>query len=143
MQGHAMLEWSCQEERFNRISDWALWIIRSKLLGAPQLITIEGYAMGAKGLVFNIAENTGLLKHKLWNANYKFCTPAPSAIKKFATTKGNANKEKMQESFIEQTGVDIKKALAMTESAWNPSSDIIDSYYMMRWSEARFNEDNK
>lgn len=135
MTGHAMGSWNSDQQRFNWISDWATWIIREKLFGKPQIITIEGYAMGAKGLVFNIAENTGLLKHKLWMAELEFITPAPSAVKKFATGKGNANKEKMQESFIHETSLNIKATLGMTEASWNPSSDIIDSYFLMRWGQ--------
>jgi Holliday junction resolvasome RuvABC endonuclease subunit len=56
----------------------------------------------------------------------------PTQIKKFATGKGNANKELMQDSFVKETGVDMKKLLTMTEKQWNPSSDIIDAYYIAK-----------
>ncbi|MBT9159067.1 MAG: hypothetical protein DDT26_00316 [Dehalococcoidia bacterium] len=127
--------WSSDQERFSAISGWALWVIRTRLFGKPTSITIEGYAMGSKGLVFNIAENTGLLKYKLWLGDYKFNIAAPSAIKKLATGKGNANKEAMDEAFTLETKINVKATLGASASSWNPSSDIIDAYYMMRYSE--------
>ena len=36
-----------------------------KVIGCEQ-IAIEGYSMGSKGKVFNIAENTGVLKYKIY-----------------------------------------------------------------------------
>jgi Holliday junction resolvasome RuvABC endonuclease subunit len=96
------------------------------------LVVIEGYAMGAKGLVFNIAENTGCLKQMLWVDGIKFITPAPTTVKKFATGKGNSNKEKMEEAFVAETGVDVRVPINQTKGS-NPSSDIIDSYYMAKF----------
>lgn len=127
-----MPAYSNNQARFDAISDWSINIIAKNW--PPDVVAIEGYAMGAKGLVFNIAENTGLLKHKLWRLGYKFLTPAPSAVKKMATGKGNANKEKMQEAFIAETSIDIKAELGMSASSWNPSSDVIDSYYVAKWA---------
>ncbi|NBX97592.1 hypothetical protein EB118_16650 [bacterium] len=94
---------------------------------------IEGYSMGSKGRTFNISENTGIFKHRMWNFGINFIAIPPATIKKFATGKGNANKEKMQRAFIEETSKDIKQILNMTENQWNPSSDIIDSYYVCKY----------
>jgi len=95
---------------------------------------IEEYSMGSKGRVFHIAENTGVFKYRMWNFGVDFVTVAPTTIKKFATGKGNANKEKMQESFIQETGKDLKAMLDMTDKQWNPSSDIIDAYYICKYA---------
>jgi Holliday junction resolvasome RuvABC endonuclease subunit len=95
---------------------------------------IEGYSMGSKGRVFDIAENTGIFKHSAWRFGIDVITVAPTAIKKFATGKGNANKEKMQDVFINETGVNLKEQLNMTEKQWNPSSDIIDAYYVCKYA---------
>ena len=89
--------------------------------------------MASTGRVFNIAENAGLLKHYLWKNKFKYSMVPPTVIKKFATGKGNANKEKLQEQFVTDTGVNIKQMLNMTEKQWNPSSDIIDSYYIAKY----------
>jgi hypothetical protein len=118
-----------QEERFNNISDWALSVIPKK-----SLIFIEGYAFSAKGAIFNIAENTGILKHKLYKNKLidNLSIVAPTTIKKFATGKGNANKLLMYESFVEQTEFDISSIIHCKEGE-SPMSDIIDSYYIAKY----------
>ena len=92
---------------------------------------LEDYSFGSKGRVFHIAENTGLLKHKLFKAGIPFIVVAPTTVKKFATGKGNANKEKMYECFTEQTGVDLRKQLDTTVE--HPISDIIDAFYIAKY----------
>jgi Holliday junction resolvasome RuvABC endonuclease subunit len=96
-------------------------------------VYLEDYAFGATGRVFHIAENTGILKYNLWQNDIPIVTIPPTVIKKFATGKGNANKETLQEHFITETGIDIKTQLQLTLKQWNPSSDIIDSYYICKY----------
>jgi Holliday junction resolvasome RuvABC endonuclease subunit len=116
--------------RYNNLSKWSLDIISSHNVSS---CFIEGYAFGAVGRVFQIAENTGLLKYKLWDKGLPFGVFAPSEIKKHATGKGNANKERMYECFLEETGVDIRKTLdIMNNKVWNPISDIVDAYYITK-----------
>lgn len=127
--GFKHLPYESQEERFEQISEWAIQIlVKFKVTD----VCLEGYAMGAKGQVFNIGENTGLLKHKLWKNNISIITPAPSAIKKFFTTKGNAKKEDMYATFIEETGLDLE-ALLDSKRGGNPISDIVDSFAMCKY----------
>ena len=38
----------------------------------------------------------------------------------------------MQEAFFSETGINIKGILNLTEKQWNPSSDVIDSFYIMK-----------
>ena len=57
----------------------------------------------------------------------------PTVIKKFATGKGNADKAKMQDAFMQENNIDLKHELKMTEKQWNPSSDIIDAYYICKY----------
>lgn len=130
MEGTLFDEYTSQQERFNFISDWAMGIVNKC---SPDAVYMEDYSFASTGRVFNIAENAGLLKHKLWTLKQKFYTIPPTVIKKYATGKGNANKEVMQEFFIKDTGVNIKKMLGLTDSQWNPSSDIIDSYYICKY----------
>jgi Holliday junction resolvasome RuvABC endonuclease subunit len=89
--------------------------------------------MGSKGRVFHIAENTGILKYRLWKYGVDFEAVPPTVIKKFATGKGNADKEKMQTAFVAENNLDIKFELGMTEKQWNPSSDIIDAYWICKY----------
>ena len=128
IQGDLHEDYLSNEQRYFNITDWVL-----TKLDECDTVYIEGYSMGSTGMVFNIAENAGLLKHYLWKQNHSYHVVPPTVIKKFATGKGNANKERLQEAFIEETGVDIKKMLDMTEKQWNPSSDIIDAYYICKY----------
>lgn len=57
----------------------------------------------------------------------------PTVIKKFATGKGNADKERMQEVFEAENSIRLKAELNMTEKQWNPSSDIIDAYWICKY----------
>ena len=123
-------EYYSEQERFDDISDFFLTKIPMKPL--PD-IAIEDYSFGSKGRVFNIAENTGLLKHKLWEVGYKFNVVAPTTVKKFATGKGNADKEKMYEAFVKETGIDISKIMFPDRALGSPVSDIVDSYYIAKY----------
>ena len=117
-------------QRYDNLSRWSSQIISENKVDRCY---IEGYAFNAVGRVFQIAENTGLLKYKLWKDGVSFAVFAPSEIKKNATGKGNANKEKMYESFLAETNVDIRKTLDITnEKVWNPVSDIVDAYYIAK-----------
>lgn len=118
---------NCEEQRYGNITAWVMG-----LLEEDDKVYMEGYSMGSTGRVFNIAENCGLLKHYLWKWKYDFTVIPPTVIKKFATGKGNANKQLLQECFIKETGYDVKAKLNLTEKQWNPSSDIIDAYYICK-----------
>jgi Holliday junction resolvasome RuvABC endonuclease subunit len=95
-------------------------------------VFIEDYSLGSKGKVFHIAENTGVLKYRLWNFQVDVTGVPPTVIKKFATGKGNADKAKMQDAFMQENIIDLKHELKMTEKQWNPSSDIIDAYWICK-----------
>lgn len=120
-----------EEERFYNNAIWAESIFSIYL---PTFGALEGYAMGAKGKVFHIGENTGMLKHVMWRSGLKFITPPPTVVKKFATGKGNANKEKMEEAFLAETQFDVRKHIGQSEKTSNPSSDLIDAYYMCKYA---------
>lgn len=117
-------------ERFDNLSQWSVDIINKHNVDECY---IEGYAFGATGRVFHIAENGGILKHKLWLNGTPFEVMAPTTIKKFATGKGNANKEKLYDAFVEETGIDIRKTLDISNKSWNPVSDIVDAYYIAKY----------
>lgn len=118
------------EDRYDKLSEWVLDIAKKNKV---EKIYIEGYAYNATGKVFNIAENTGCLKQKIFKAKIDFEVFAPKDIKKMATGNGNANKEKMYESFINETNIDIRKDINITAmKQWNPISDIVDSYFIAK-----------
>lgn len=130
--GFKQLPFESQEERFDNLSNWAMQILNKFDV---KYVTMEGYALGAsKGLVFNIAENGGLLKHKMWKQNIETQFPAPSSVKKHFTGKGNANKELMYESLElnEQTSViDIFQLELKPKDS--PISDVVDAYAMVKY----------
>ena len=124
-------EYSNALQRYNNISKWVLGIVEEYNVTR---VYIEDYAFAAVGKVFHIAENTGVLKYRLWK-EYGILAEAvpPTVIKKAASGKGNANKEAMQQAFTNETGFNLKEYLQLTDSQWNPSSDIIDSYYICKF----------
>lgn len=123
-------EYSSDEERYGIVSEW---VIDTILKHNVDNVFIEGYAFNAVGRVFQIAENTGILKYKIWRLGIPCVTVPPTVIKKFATGKGNANKELINEFFVKETCTDLKSKLKLTSKQWNPSSDIIDSYYVCKY----------
>lgn len=115
-------------ERFHNISEWGIQILTKNNV---KKVCLEGYSMGSTGRIFNIAENIGILKHKLWVNKIEFITPAPTSVKKFFTGKGNANKEAMYKSALER-GIDVDLEAMLSCSANNsPISDVIDSYALV------------
>ena len=132
--------YSSEPERYNNIANWAIDII--KLYGDAKTginrikptIQIEDYSFGSTGRVFHIAENLGLLKYKLKiECGWDYTLLAPSVIKKFATDKGNANKEMMLHAFQGDTGVNL--AELFESSAKSPISDVVDAYFICKYQE--------
>ena len=127
IRGDLHRDFSCEEQRYGNITSWVMGLLKE-----DDKVFIEGYSLGSTGRVFNIAENCGLLKHYLWKWNYSYTVIPPTVIKKYATGKGNANKQLMEECFEMETGYKVKQKLGLTEKQWNPSSDIIDSYFICK-----------
>lgn len=125
--GEMFEDYNHECERYESIADWAV----DKVLGCDQ-IALEGYAYSATGrAVFQIAENCGVLKYKLHQYGKPVEIIPPTAVKKFATTKGNANKERMVNQFKEDTGIDLMRLITPDrKEIGNPVSDIADSYYI-------------
>ena len=102
---------------------------------------IEDYSFGSTGRVFHIAENCGLLKYKLWEIGLRFTTIAPSAIKKFATGKGNADKQKMYDAFVAETGQNLIQFYSKSGTLTSPVTDIVDSYYIAKYGMSTTNKE--
>jgi hypothetical protein len=119
-------EYILEQERYDNIASYFL----SRIPKNSKII-IEDYSFGSTGRVFNIAENCGHLKYRLWDSEFKFDTVPPTVIKKFATGKGNANKDKMYEAFIGSVGVDLISVFSSNPNkVSSPVSDIVDAYYI-------------
>jgi len=135
-------EYKTPIERFTQISTWAVNTFHKLNYISNNLkIFIEGYSFGSKGQgVFQIAENGGILKYRLEQLSIPYEIFPPSVIKKVATGKGNADKDKMYEAFVKETKIDLKKIFD-TEKVGNPISDIVDSYFIQKVGYENSNSD--
>ena len=83
---------STGEERLKAIRDRIADIISSWQIG---YVAIEGYAFSRANQAHQIGELGGVLRLFLHEHNIPFVEIAPSAVKKFATGKGNAQKHEV------------------------------------------------
>lgn len=123
------LDWTQEMERYSNIAGRFLMHI---LLVDRPTVYIEGYSMNSKGKVYQIHENTSVLKLSLYQSQINYDSVPPTSVKKFATGKGNATKEVMYKHFLDQGNPDIREWLGLEkkEKIGNPISDIVDSYYV-------------
>ena len=125
-------DWETEEQRHDLLSDWAMSCIQ----GCE--VFIEGYAFATSGKshVRSVAENSGLLKYKMYKAKQPFTSVPPTVIKKYATGKGNANKEVMYEAFNAEllTPPDLKSILKpKSKKLTSPVTDLVDAYFIAKW----------
>jgi Holliday junction resolvasome RuvABC endonuclease subunit len=94
------------------------------------VVAIEGYAFGAKGRVFQIGENTGILMAKLLGKleNPDLLRPSPAQVKQLATGSGRAEKEEMLTAFSKAVG---GEPLPLE----SPYTDIADAYWTALWAD--------
>ena len=140
--GYEIKDYNTPIERFTNISTWALDTIHKHKSDTAKVF-IEGYSFGSKGqAVFQIAENCGILKYRLqMSPSMLYDTIVPSVVKKYASGKGNADKQLMYDSFVKHTGVDLMKMFDMNKLN-NPVTDIIDSYYIAKVGNENSNSNN-
>ena len=121
------------EDRYDDIANWAMVILLRK--NKVNKAFLEGYSYSSTGKVFHIAENTAVLKYLMWDEELDFEIVPPTVIKKFATGKGNANKEKMYEAFCkENPSVDLRSQLTPRSSnVISPVSDVVDAYFIAKY----------
>jgi hypothetical protein len=115
-------------DRYEKISLWAVSKIQQHWVEGSK-IYLEGYAFGARGgLLFNIAENGGMLKYHLKKAfGVHPIIVAPTAVKKDFSGKGNANKEGMVQNLLDKEGINIVQWMQMNKLG-SPAHDVVDSY---------------
>jgi hypothetical protein len=97
----------------------------------PKNVCLEGYSYGSKGQVFEIGENTGILKLELFRNFIEPTIIAPPTLKKFATGSGRASKEEMYDAFLEETKLDLENQYDL-KIGKSPSSDMVDSYFLAK-----------
>lgn len=117
--------------------DFLAWLFRV----APDCksVAIEDYAFAATGRVYHIGENCGILKYKLSEQNITYVTIPPTVIKKFATGKGNAVKQRMVEAFLRVFPAGsawIKELFPRMKDAApanSPLADLADAYWIANY----------
>jgi Holliday junction resolvasome RuvABC endonuclease subunit len=126
--GELFSEWNQDMERYQSIADWAVDIVKE-----VQQVALEGYAYSATGKVFHIAENTGVLKYKLFQEGIPVTILPPTEVKKYGSGKGNSDKNAMHQAFVKETGIDLRSIMTPDKKdVASPVSDIIDSYYICK-----------
>lgn len=128
--GHPYPEWSTPEERYDRISHIFMKVVDK--LDFDKAV-FEEYAFSRSGRMTDIAENTGLMKHRLYQKNISISALSSTLVKKHATGKGNAKKPQMIAAFKQATGVDLYDILSLKEGLATepaPIPDIADAYWV-------------
>ncbi len=127
--GESFQDYDGDCERYDTISDWVM-----RVCSGGEQVGLEGYAYSATGRVFNIAENTGILKYKLYQQSIPVEVIEPTQVKKYATGKGNADKELMVKTFFMDTGLDLQTIITPNkEKLSSPVTDIVDAYYICKY----------
>jgi crossover junction endodeoxyribonuclease RuvC len=81
--------------------------VRSIVEGA-ELVVLEGYAFARPNQAHQIGELGGVLRVLFYEMGLKVIEVAPSAVKKYATGKGNAKKEDIAVAIYKRWGREFK-----------------------------------
>ena len=114
-------------DKFKFLAEWTIDTLRWHN-GRVEKVILEDYSYGSTGRVFHIAENVGILKLKLKQNGFRYETIPPTVIKKFATGKGNSNKEAMLEAWKA-----APDTFELVQEKGNPATDIVDSYFLCKY----------
>ena len=88
--------WERIDDIVSRIGDLTLGV---------DVAVIEGYSYASKGRsIFQIAELGGIVRWELYSRRLPYVDVAPSCLKRYATGKGNANKDAMIAAAIHRFG---------------------------------------
>ena len=137
--GQLHLPYKNSMQRYEQIAWWVINVAHIN----PTLDTVflEDYSLGSKGLIWNVAENTAILKYFLHYRCIRYITVPPTVIKKSFSLKGNATKEVMYEAFVQKTGVDLLSIVGSLKVA-NPVSDIVDAYALALYGNESLRKDS-
>ena len=121
-----------------RFLELAFWVAGVVATTTPDLITIEDFAYMANGRITQLAENMGVLKAMLYTSypGIPVQLVAPTAMKKLATGKGNANKDDVWAALIEvlpETEAWAAHCHPKAQRIGSPCADIADSYFLAQY----------
>lgn len=113
----------------NRFTTIARYFTSRMVAKSVEHVFLEGYSLGSKGKVFSIAENTAVLKMYLMKMEVPVTIIPPTVIKKFATGKGNSNKQAMIEAYERAVSADWLVPISHYKDS--PYSDCVDAYWIL------------
>jgi Holliday junction resolvasome RuvABC endonuclease subunit len=115
-------------ERYENIANQFIEVINPV---SSDIVYLEDYSLGSKGLIFSIAENTGILKYLFYKQGININLVSPGAIKKSFAGKGTSDKKAMYEEFNKRTGINLYQWFGIEKFPLNigsPYSDIVDAW---------------
>lgn len=126
-------------DRFRAVAKFVMTIIEKY---ENPVLYIEGYSMGSTGArILDIAEHGATLRLALFDQNIRPIEVPPTTLKKFATGKGNAKKEQMNNSFIDKNGFSIGQVLFNDkEQIKSPVNDLVDAYWLVQYGLAQLDK---
>lgn len=133
-----LYDWNNSINRFENIAIHFVNKILSFLPLDDIYIAIEGYSYGSnRSLIFNIAENTAILKYLLYLNNLKYKIYQPKSVKRFigGEGKGNAKKGVTCDCLCRKLNIDLSKYLGIEKKEKNTLlydfSDSLSILYML------------
>jgi Holliday junction resolvasome RuvABC endonuclease subunit len=118
------LEWNSFSQRWDIISEY--FINQLKNLQNVKC-AIEGYAYNPRaGQLTQIAENTAILKHKLYLNGCKYKIYQPTQVKQFMTNSGKGDKKQVYNAINKKLDIDLSDLLKIPENK-GPIFDLSDS----------------
>lgn len=110
-------------ERLKDIRDALCAIL---MMVRPHVILIEGYAYGRTNQAHQLGELGGVLRVEIHEQEFPLVEVAPSALKKFATGKGNAPKDQVLAEAIRRLGYE------------GHSNDVADARWLLQMGINRY-----
>lgn len=120
-------------DRFDQLARMVLYTLAGK---REVKVFLEGYSYAARGLVFNIAESTGILKHLLWTKAKIVPEIVPSTHwKAFHGMKGNAEKKVVVDKFVANSQINLYNDFQVNPDKKNLGviTDIADSFWIANY----------
>lgn len=94
-----------KEKGMARVDHILTEITRELTTTEYDLVCLEGYSFGSKGrAVFQAGELGGIVRHWLWSEEIPWIEIPPTQVKKFATGKGNVNKDQVMMQVYKRWG---------------------------------------
>jgi Holliday junction resolvasome RuvABC endonuclease subunit len=101
-------------------------------------IFLEGYSYASNGMVFKIAEFTGLIKTRLYDMGYTTDSVPPTEWKKIITGRGNATKDIIYKHMLSNDkGMSeiishlVADGIKYKKGCW--LEDVVDSYAILKY----------